>query len=342
MRSIFNSLKYTLLLTLPLALCANATAADTGAKKPAFATIGKEVVSWDDYRAEFDKQARNKFYHGQPADQVMAEFQRTVGNKLVTDALIVNEANRRKLKPDAEEVAQQLKDYEQRYANDPQWAKARDRVLPAVTKHFNDASLIKRMEATIRQQVPQPTDAQLQDYYKAHPDKFTAPREQRVSTILLAVDPSSTSDAWKETTEDANGLIKKIREEGADFAEMAKLYSKDELTVDQGGDMGYLHDGMLPGLPQEIVDKLQVGEISEPVRLLQGVAIFKLTDRKQPAPSDFSSVKQRASELWFSEQRDLAWNKFLSDTKKKTAIQVDESRFLPLSNNLPSKGNKSQ
>ena len=41
------------------------------------------------------------------------------------------------------------------------------------------------------------TDDQIQAYYDANPDKFTEPRRQRVSVILLKVDPSSGSEAWQ-------------------------------------------------------------------------------------------------------------------------------------------------
>lgn len=300
----------------------------TGHPPSVFATVGKVTVPWQDVEAEYKKEAKNKFFHGKPADSVIAELQRSVGNKLVTNALILNEANRRKLKPDAKIINQQVADYEARFATDPQWGEARERVLPVITKHFQDEYLVKKLEEIVRK-VPTPKETQVRSYYASHPEKFTAPVEQRVSVILLSVDPSATNEAWAEATDDAKLLLKQIRE-GADFAEMAKKYSKDGQTVDQGGDMGYLHDGMLPGLPQETVNKLQVGEVSEPTRLLEGIALFRLTERKTPGLSNFDSVKQRALELLTAEMSDSAWSALLDNLRAKTPTSIDESRFLPL------------
>lgn len=310
-------------------VAANATDKASSAKESSvFATVGKETITWQDFKAAFTKEAQNKLYHAQPSNDVMAAFQRTVADKLITDALILNEANRRKLKPDTDVVDQEVKKFEQRLANDEQWKLSRDRVLPNIIKQFKNENLIKKLESIVRQ-IPPPSEAQIKAYYANHPDKFTAPLEQRVSLILLGVDPSSTAEMWKQTIEDAKILIKRIRD-GEDFAEMAKQYSKDDQTVEQGGDMGYLHEGMLPGLPQESVNKLKVGEISEPIRLLEGVAIFRLTDRKQSGLSSFDSAKQRATELWLAEQSDAAWNSLIASLKKKTPMRIDESRFLPL------------
>lgn len=323
-----------ILLVISTLLCADAIAANATDKVSSandssiFATVGKEKITWQDFKVAFTKEAQNKLYHGQPSNDVMAAFQRTVADKLITDALILNEANRRKLKPDTDAIDQEVKKFEQRFANDEQWKLSRDRVLPGIIKKFKNENLIKKLESIVRQ-VPPPSETQIKTYYANHPDKFTAPLEQRVSLILLGVDPSSTNEMWKETIEDAKILIKRIRD-GEDFAEMAKQYSKDWQTVDQGGDMGYLHEGMLPGLPQESVNKLKVGEISEPIRLLEGVAIFRLTDRKQSGLSSFDSAKQRATELLLAEQSDAAWNSLIASLKKKTPMRIDESRFLPL------------
>lgn len=327
-----NSFKSIAALTCSILLnigLTNANAADQSsvdAQASAFAVIGKISIPWQDVDAEYKSAAKNKFFHGKPSNDVVAELQRTVADKLITNALILNEANRRKLKPDTKIINQQLADYEAKFSNDPKWAEARVRMLPIITKRFENAELVKKLESIVRK-VPAPTAAQLQAYYSAHPEKFTPPLEQRVSVILLKVDPSS--DAWEQTIEDAKVLLRQIRE-GEDFAEMARQYSGDAQTVDQGGDMGYLHEGMLPGLPQETVNKLEVGQVSEPVRLLEGVALFRLTERKAPGLSDFESVKQRVKELLISENSDEAWNTLLVKLRNSTPMKIDESRFLPI------------
>lgn len=323
-----------ILLTLSVVLSAqtiSASAADNDVanqQPPVFATIGKVTISWQEVESEYKKEAKNKFFHGKPASDVVAALQRTVADKLVTNALVLNEAYRRKLKPDADAVNQDVKDFEAKFANDAQWAEARDRVLPIITKRFQDGNLIKKLESRVRQ-VPLPTTAQVKAFYTNHPEKFTSPLEQRVSVILLSVDPSSGTDVWEQTKEDAKILIRQIQE-GEDFAEMAKQYSRDAQTVDQGGDMGYLHEGMLPGLAQETVNKLKIGDISEPTRLMEGIAIFRLTDRKTPGLSSFESVKQRAQELLLAEQSDKAWNTLIANLRARTPMRIDESRFLPL------------
>jgi parvulin-like peptidyl-prolyl isomerase len=292
-----------------------------------FATVGGTAITWLEYRNAYATESNTKFYHAKPTEDALALFERQVGDKLVADALLVQEANRRKIKPDPAEVNQELEKYEQKFNNDPNWPSARPRVLPVITKRLQNENIRKKLEKQVRD-VPAPTLKQLQDYYAAHQDKFTSPPQPRISVILIRVDPSSSDEEWHKATEEAQGIVKRARA-GEDFAALARDYSSD-ITAEDGGDMGFLHTGMLPGLPEETVSKLQPGETSDPVKLLEGVAVFRLVDRIQPAVSSFEASKERAGELWRSEQSDLAWNTLIAKLKKKTPIHIDESRFLPL------------
>ena len=295
---------------------------------PYYAKVGKNMfITWIDYDYEYSSEALNKFYHAKPSENTVAVFQRQIGDTLVTNAMLVLEAKRRKLKPDAAVVKRQLEQFEQRFANDPKWPDSRARVLPIITVRVQNENLRSQLEKLVHN-VPPPSVKQLRKYYAAHPEKFTSPPQPRVAIILLRVDPAAPETDWQKAAEEGRDLVKRLRA-GEDFAELARQYSGD-VTAEDGGDMGYLHEGMLPGLPAEIVSKLQPGETSDPVTLMEGVAIFRLTDRKQPGINSFAAVQERARDLWLTEQSDSAWNSLIARLKKNTPVQVDESLFLPL------------
>jgi parvulin-like peptidyl-prolyl isomerase len=298
----------------------------TGKTPSVFAQVGKLSITWREFNSAYANVSRNRFYHGKPPDAEIAALQREVGNKLVTDALLLNEARRIKLKPDSAVVTQKLEAYDQRNSGSEQWQKVRDRALPVLAKRYEDENLLSQLEQRVRK-VSTPSEKQLRAYYQANPDKFTEPEQLRVSVILLSVDPGvGDFDSKRKQAEE---LVKKLRE-GADFAEMAKLNSGDLETKEKGGDMGYLHGGMLSEMSQQVIDKLKPGEISDPVGLMEGIGIFKLTDRKQAKLNSFDDVKDRAVELYKTDEGERAWKSLIAKLRKKTPVKVDESRFLPL------------
>ncbi|TAN83590.1 MAG: hypothetical protein EPN14_03380 [Gallionella sp.] len=295
---------------------------------PAFAKVGDAVITRQDYDAAFAAAVRNKFYHGRPPEAEVAALQREVGDKLVANVLLLGEAKRRGLEPDGAAVAQRLEQHEQRNRDNKQWQEVRTQWLPVLTTRLQEESLLGKLESAVRN-VPPPDEKQLREYYTAHPEKFTEPEQLRVSIILLSVDPSSPQDAWNKARELAQDLVKQLHD-GADFEALARKHSGDANSAEQGGDMGYLHGGMLPDAAQEAVDKLKPGETSDPVRLLEGIIILRPTDRKPPKLGDFEVVRERASDLWLKEESERVWKLLIAQLKEKTSIQVDESNYLPI------------
>ena len=293
----------------------------------AFATVGDNSISHDEYNAAFSAATRAKFYHGKPPDAEIASLQREVADQLVARLVLLREIKRRGLRADATSVQKQVAVYEQRYANSEPWKKNRAKLLPALITRLEQDDLLERMEKSVRDQ-SQPSDAQVKAYFAAHRDKFTEPEQMRVSVILLKVDPSASDATWKVTEEQAKALARRLRA-GEDFAALARQHSAEASAL-QGGDMGYLHSGMLPEGSQGSLEKLKVGAISDPQRLLEGYAVFRVTDRKLAIPHSLDQVQLRARQLTQREQADLAWNAFVQDLKSGTPIEMDQSRFLPL------------
>lgn len=325
-------LALTALLT-GILLGAGAFAADApqpGATPPSavFAKVGDTIILQQDFDAALAVATRKKFYHGKAPEGGVAALQREVGDALVTNALLLREAKRRGLKPDDAVIRQTIQQYEQRYRDSKQWQQTRAQLVPSLTQRLQEENLLNKLENTVRN-VPPPDVQQIRGYYAAHPDKFTEPEQLRLAVILLKVDPSSPPIVWEKANEEAQELVKRLRA-GADFAALARMRSGDEST-EKGGDLGYLHHGMLPEAAQHAVDKIKPGDTADPVRLLEGVAIFRLYERKSPKLNDFEAVKERSRDLWLREQGETAWNALIARLKKETPVRVDESRYLPLS-----------
>ena len=292
-----------------------------------FAKVGDTVITQDEYRVAFEAAARGKFYHGKPPESEIALLQREVSEKLVTRILLLNEAQRRGMHADAVSVKKTVQGYEQRYAGSAQWKKNREQALPSLITKLEQEDLLSQLETTVRSSA-KVDDKMAKVYYAAHQDKFTEPEQIRVSVILLKVDPSSPSATWVKVDEEAKALVKRARA-GEDFAAMARQYSGDG-SAPQGGDMGYVHSGMLPEGTHAVLGPLKNEQISDPLRLLEGVAFFRVTDRKTAVLHGFEAVKVRAQALLQREQGNDAWRSFIKKLTAKTKVQVDQSRFLTL------------
>lgn len=306
---------------LLLSCCSIATAAADDAQAPLFALVEGTAISVADFEAALAISIRQRFYHRRPREEQLESLRREVTERLVDRVLLLKEAQRRGMPVDEEKASAQLAAYEQRYRDQAHWQETRAEVLPALARALREQNMIADLELATRA-VPAPAESDLRSYYAAHPEQFTEPERVRLSVILLKVDPSSPADAWDRAMQRAQDIAKQLRA-GADFGDMARRYS-DDASAPEGGDMGYRHRGMLlPALESE-VDKMAPGAVSEPVRLLEGVAIFRLTSRMPARLRHLEEVRRAVAELWAREQGEARWRELVTRLRAGADIRFGD------------------
>lgn len=314
------------LLALPGAAWAQGvTAAD-----PVIATVNAQPITQKEFQQAFAIYMRRTYFHRQVPEGEVARSVELVKDLLIDRLLLLSEAKRRGLQADEQAIARTIDQYDARYAGSERWKENRESMLVGVTKQLREQSVLEQLEKLARS-VPDPTDKQLRDYYQTHANLFTEPEKIRMHTILLKVDPSASSAVWQAARDEALRILNNIRG-GANFAEMARLHSGDA-SAENGGDMGYLHKGMIPDAVQAKIDELKLGETTLPLTLLEGIAIFRLDERIEPKLHAFEDVAGRAKDLIGRELSEAAWEGFLKDLRKGAEITLTQTG--PLGSPVP-------
>ena len=282
-----------------------------------FAVINGREIATQEYEAAFTSLIRQRFYHGQIPENDLIAVREEIKSKLVQRVVLLEEAERRKIVPDEEQIEQTLAGYDKRYAASPQWRENRELVLPDLRKELAEQSRIAQLDKQVKA-IGELPEAEVYSFYNKNPGLFTEPEKLRLAVILLAVDPSSPATAWQSTREEAKAIYGRLMG-GAEFDEAARMHSS--VYAENSGDMGYLHRGMLPETIQEKIDKFEVGKINEPMDTLEGVAIFKLLDRITGKKRDFSDVAARARELLIRERQDQAWKDLIDRLVAKADVK---------------------
>jgi peptidyl-prolyl cis-trans isomerase C len=95
-----------------------------------------------------------------------------------------------------------------------------------------------------------------------------------------------------ENKDKAWDLFEKIAH-GSDFAALAKQYSLDPGSKDQGGELGFFGRGQMVPQFEEAAFKLKRGEVSEPFETQFGWHLVRVDERRRrPAPA-FEAVKDK-------------------------------------------------
>jgi len=130
------------------------------------------------------------------------------------------------------------------------------------------------------------TDAEVKKFFDDHPADFEQPEMAHVRHILLmTMDPVTrtplTADQQKTKKNQAEDLLKRIRS-GADFAALAKQYSEDPGSKDNGGEMPPFPRGQMVPEFEAAAFSLTNNQVSDIVTSSYGYHIIKSID-KTPA-----------------------------------------------------------
>ncbi len=321
------------IVALLLALVAPPTLAV--AADPVFAVVEGEVIDRAEYDRAVTAAARSRFYHREVPEDEFTAFRREVAQSLIDDRLLMAEAQRRGIAPDAAWVAERVEAADRRYRSEPGWDEKREGLLATLRGHLERRSQVRGLEAQVRA-LPAADEARVQAFYAANPALFTEPLRNRVAVILLKVDPAAGPETWAAAQEEGDRLVQRLRD-GADFAELAALHSQDA-TAKSGGDLGYLHEGMLGSSAQTVIDALEPGRFSDAVQLLEGVVIFRLLERQAARLSPYETVAERARELWLRERREQVWQEFLGTLRAGARIEIADPELRELLQAAPAQG----
>jgi foldase protein PrsA len=149
-----------------------------------------------------------------------------------------------------------------------------------------------------------------QKYYDANKSSFTTPKTREVRHILV------TSKAL------ADQIETKLKH-GGDFAALAKKYSKDTTSAQQGGKLCVAHGGTSGACQQTVppFDKasfsLKTHEISQPVHSVYGWHIIQALSNVTPAHTQTFQQVQAQIQLNLAQQKkQVAWSNYLAKVKK--------------------------
>lgn len=269
----------------------------------------------------FLMEARRQFYHGRIDDARMSQLRRDVEQRMADRVLLLQEAQGRGFRVGEEELALRLQQALGQYKLAELADEERRSLVRALESQLADEILLERLKAEV-QALGAPSESQLTVFYQNNLDKFTTPERLHLSVILLKVPPSASWQAWEAAQLEGERLRQKVLQ-GADFAGLAKIHSSDDSAA-RGGDLGYVHHGMLSEEAQAAVDALQPGELSPVVMLLQGVALFRLEGRRVAEINPMSKVLVRLEGLWQREEEQLRWEALLSHLRAGAEIVVND------------------
>ncbi len=161
---------------------------------------------------------------------------------------------------------------------------------------------------------------EVNDFIRNHsPNGKTTMPEYHLAVILIGLSPTPSSEQVSEAQNRAANIVNQLRT-GADFKKLAAANSTGN-SVLKDGDMGWQKSAALPQAYAEIAPKLNVGQVSAPIRTANGFNIVKLLAKRQSEISS-SSQQKEVRELIFQRQFSDGLEAFLNRLRGAAYIKI--------------------
>lgn len=233
--------------------------------------VGTSSVSFYEY---LDATYHAEYYYDRTEVEPVEDYKNKIMDSLTNRRIIESQAKKYGIKVSNEEIDTQLEQEMEQFGGEE---KAEEVLLDLYDYKIRDIKeliYVKMLEDRLREKVP----------VKVH-----------ATHILIQLDENADDKKVQEAQTKADDIYAKI-EKGEDFAELAKEYSGDTTTKEQGGDLGFFEKGQFVEKFEQIAFNLKAGEVAKPVRTKYGFHIIKVEERRGEVEKSFDN--------WFADIKD--------------------------------------
>ena len=176
-----------------------------------------------------------------------------------------------------------------------------------------EVTLIDNSVQTSVAGVIEPTEDELNSYFEEHIALYDVEERVQASHILVA-----DLDTALE--------VRALLNEGADFAELASIYSIDQGTKDDGGDLDWFGRGVMVAEFEEAAFSLEVAETSQPVQTSFGYHIIHLANREEAHTPTLEEVREDVVANFTSDEVDALLSAWYDTQYAASTIEVSFPR----------------
>jgi len=196
----------------------------------------------------------------------------------------------------------------------------------ATSEHGGDLGLIRRgdvpspeFEQTLFSMIPAEVTVTVSPF-GYHILQCIEKKENAVHARHILIPVVATRSDTAEARKRARSLAERARA-GEDFAQLAREYSDDPQTKENGGGLGLFAVEDLSAPYDDVVSSMLPGETSEVVEGEFGFHIIRLLERVEGRPTTFEDVKDDLREIFYQRKLGEKYDAWLSRLKKGIYIE---------------------
>ncbi len=186
----------------------------------------------------------------------------------------------------------------------------------ALKKQFEEGLLmqeVRRMEVDSKVSVSEP---EIQERYRQHIKDYTELAKVRIREIVVKFDATNEVEKGQKVRE----ILQEIQQ-GADFAEMARMHSESS-SRDAGGDLGFFNKGELTAVLDAAAFSLAPGQVSDVIRMDSAFYIVKVEERTEEKVKPLEEVRSEVADAIFQDKMSVQLDRYVKGLRERAIVEV--------------------
>jgi len=284
------------------------------AEREVAARVNGEAI----YKAELDQQVEKlkelypQMFEGVEGEGRLLEFRQQALDSMINTILWQQAAEERGVTATDAQVQERVDELKAGFQEAVQFEQALEKsgiTLDELKEQVRNQILTEALLAEINP-VSEVSEEDIKEFYEANKAQFTEAAAVRASHILF-------NEADKALAE---RVLAQIRD-GADFAELARQYSKDPASAAGGGDLGWPAVPYVPEF-QQALEGLGINKISDLVQTQFGWHIIKATERREERVRPLEEAAEQIEQSIIQQRNAEASQAFLTELREKADIEI--------------------
>ena len=264
-------------------------------------------------------------------DQTMTQLRYAVIDNLVGQELIKLEAKKMGIKVSKGKVDSLTTLFKAQFPSEDAFQKELKKSNTTMAQFREKLEDQLKSEAILEQKVPypkDPTEKQKEAFWELNKSKVQINDSISGARIVIY-----TKGKSKQEIEDAKDMLKglaaQVRSKKATFAQLAAMYSDDQTAKKTGGVMTKFVAKSKGDAFVKAVNKVKVGEITEPYTDKDGISIFMLTEKNDGKYESYKHQIEYILRVQAEQDRQAQLKAYLDGLGKVYKVQYLDAKYTP-------------
>ncbi len=264
-----------------------------------------------------------------PQEEIRAQmplFKAKAKEQAIGAKLLLNEAERLDIRVEDEELTARLEKIIEETGGKEKFGEmlvTQNITMESLKDSIDQGCRVEKLVEQMTSEAPAPTEAEIADHFKTHPEEYKKPERALARHILIPVEGDNEEEkiAAREKIEE----IRQRLTDGADFATEAAEHSSCPSGQSNGGSLGWFGRGAMVPEFDNAVFSMEIGELSAIIETSFGFHVIEKTEHDAGEDLDFDDVRESIRDFLMHTKRGEIIAANVNELKEKATIVDDEA-----------------